>query len=104
MPSLQPMWVTSKGKEIPVSAMPAPHLKNAIAKLEAQQATLRDTISSPESRMNFLKDQAKCGWVPVITPEELLRRSQKWLELLKREQQSRQDADWQSLIQGERRC
>jgi hypothetical protein len=83
------LYPSHTGKLVPVETMAFPHLVAALDKLRAQEVRLNRMIGflDPVGLKEF-KAEMK-AWSPVITPQEMLERTRKWISILSAEKEKR---------------
>lgn len=88
------------GKMIAVTAMAAPHIERALAKLQDQEGRLvRILVGLDEQGRSDLVvwGRKENPWTPDFTAEELLERTRRWIGILKGEQDRREKERWPEL-------
>ena len=86
------IWISSTGREDPVSSIHTRHLVAALGKLEEQRRLCQEAIKDRGKRSTFIRKQD--GTIrPAFTPEEILDRTDEWIAVLKVEIENRRVAE-----------
>ena len=88
------LYPSHNGRLVPLEQMAEPHLKAALAKLQAQELRLARMMAGidPDGAKAFKK--AMSEWAPAFTLGEMLERTRTWSELLSKELKNREKIRW----------